>query len=80
MARNPELEAILQARYELETCEPSHKTKRRAELDALLEAALAKTGNRDLTPRALIEITAEPYQRFKLSRRKAERARLSRLR
>jgi hypothetical protein len=79
MARTPELEAILEARYELETCEPSQKAKRRAKLDALLEAALAKAGNRSLTPRALIEITAEPYQQFKLARRKAERARLSRL-
>ena len=80
MARNPELEAILQARYELETCEPSQKTKRRARLDALLEAALAKAGSPSLTPRALIEITAEAYQEFKLARRRAERTRLSRLR
>lgn len=80
MARHPELEAILQARYELETCEPSEKTKRRAKLDALLEAALPKTGNRSLTPRALIEITADAYQEFKLARKRAERTRLSRLR
>ena len=80
MARNPELEAILQARYELETCEPSQKTNRRARLDALLEAALAKAANPSLTPRALIEITAEAYQEFKLARKRAERSRLSRLR
>jgi len=80
MARNPELEAILQARYELETCEPSQKTTRRASLDALLEAALAEAGNQSLTPRALIEITAEAYQEFKLARKRAERTRLSRLR
>ena len=80
MARNPELEALLQARYELETCEPGRKTERRAKLDAVIEAALAKAGNPSLTPRALIEITAEAYQEFKLARKKAERARLSRLR
>ena len=79
MARNPELEAILQARYELETCEPSQKTKHRARLDALLHAALATGGNQSLTPRALIEITADAYQEFKLARRRAERTRLSRL-
>ena len=62
MARNPELEAILQARYELETCEPSQKTNRRPKLDALLEAALAKAGNQSLAPRALIEITAKPIR------------------
>ena len=80
MARNPELEAILQARYELENCEPSQKTERRAKLDALLEAALAKAGSKSLTPRTLIEITAEAYQEFKLARRRAERTRLARLR
>jgi hypothetical protein len=80
MARNPELEAILQARYELETCEPGQKTERRAKLDALLEAAVAKAGSKSLTSRALIEITAEAYLEFKLARKKAERARLSRLR
>lgn len=80
MARNPELEAIFQARYELETCEPSQKTECRARLDFLLEAVLARTGRRDLTTRTFIEISAEAYQEFKLARKKAERARLSRLR
>ena len=80
MARHPELEDILLARYELETCEPGQKTERRAKLDALLEAAVAKAGSQSLTPRAIIEITAEAYQEFKLARKKSERARLSRLR
>ena len=80
MARHPELEAILQARYELETCEPSQKTKHRAKLDGLLEAALAQSGRQSLAPRALIEVTAEAYQEFKLARKRAERTRLSRLR
>lgn len=80
MARNPELEAILQARYELETCEPRQKTERRARLDALIEAALAKAGRQNLSSRTFIEITAEAYREFKLNRRKTERARLSRLR
>ncbi len=70
----------MQARYELETCEPSQKTNRRAKLDALLETALAKAGNQGLTPRTLIEITAEAYQEFKLARRRVERTRLARLR
>jgi len=80
MARNPDLEAILQARYELEICQPSQKTELRAKLDALIEGALVRTGRKDLSPRALIEVTAEAYHEFKLARRKAERARLSRLR
>ena len=57
MARNPDLEAILQARYELETCAPDQKTACRTRLDALIEAALAKSAKRDLSPRAFIEIT-----------------------
>ena len=80
MARNPELEAILLARYELETSEAGRKTERRAKLDSLLEAMVAKSGSQSLTPRVLIEITAEAYQEFKLARKKAERSRLSRLR
>ena len=80
MPRSPELEAILQARYELETCEPSQKTDHRAKLDALIEAALEKTGIKHLSSRAFIEIIADPYQQFKLAKKKEERARLSRLR
>jgi hypothetical protein len=80
MARNPELEAILQARYELETCEPSQKTDRRVRLDALIEAALSKTGRKNFSPRMFIEITADAYHDYKLARRKEERTRLSRMR
>ena len=80
MARNPELEAILQARYELETCEPSQKTERRARLDNLIAAALARSGRRDLSARAFIEIIADAYREFKLARKKQERTRISRLR
>lgn len=80
MARNPELEAILQARYDLETGEPSQKTGRRARLDALIEVALTKAGRKNLSARMFIEITAEAYQEYKLARRKEERARMSRVR
>src|SRR5689334_19374956 len=62
MARNPELEAILQARYELETCEPGQKTECRARLDALIEATLSKTGRKDLSSRLFMEIIAEPIK------------------
>jgi hypothetical protein len=80
MSRNPELEAFLQARYDLETCEPEQKTERRARLDALIKSTLAKTGRKDLSPRLFIEITAAAYQEFKLARKKEDRARLSHLR
>src|SRR2546430_4237288 len=49
-------------------------------LSRSLETALANADNPGLTPRALIEITAEAYREFKLARKKAERSRLSRLR
>ncbi len=62
MARNPELEAILQARYELETCAPDQKTACRMRLDTLIEAAFAKSARKDLPARTFIEITAEAYQ------------------
>ena len=81
MARNPELEAILQARYNLETSEPGEKTACRKRLDALIEAALSGTKARSghVSSRAFMEIIAEPYQEFKLAKKKDERARLSRL-
>ncbi|MGO9201500.1 MAG: hypothetical protein ACLQM8_13335 [Limisphaerales bacterium] len=74
------MEAILQARYDLETCEPGQKAECRARLDALILAALAKAGKKDLSPRAFIEVTAVAYQEFKLARKREERARLSRTR
>ena len=80
MPRNPELEAILQARYGLETCEPSQKTECRARLDALIAAALTRAGRKNMAPRTFIEITAAAYQEYKLARRKEERVRLSRIR
>jgi hypothetical protein len=80
MSRNPELEAILKARYELETCDPSEKTEHRARLDELIAAALAKAGRKEISARAFVEITAEAYQEYKLSRKREERTRLSRLR
>jgi hypothetical protein len=78
MARNPELEAILQARYDLETCEPGQKAECRVRLDALILEALAKAGKEDLSPRTFIEVTARAYQEFKLARKREERTRLSR--
>ncbi len=80
MPRNPEPEAILQARYDLETCEPGQKTQCRARLDALIQAALTKAGKKDLSSRAFIQVTAEAYQDFKRARKREERARLSRIR
>jgi hypothetical protein len=80
MPRNPELEAILQARYELETCEPGQKTECRAKLEALIQAALTKANKQDLSPRTFVEVTAEAYREFKLARKREERARLSRTR
>ena len=77
MARNPDLEAILQARYDLETCAPGEKTERRARLDSLIRAIVAKTGRKDLSTRAFIEITAGAYQEFKLARKREERSRLA---
>jgi hypothetical protein len=80
MARNPELEAILQARYDLEACEPSQKTERRARLDVLVEATLAKAGRKDLSSRLFMEIIADAYREYKLARKKEEPVRISRIR
>jgi len=80
MSRHPDLEAILQARYDLETCAPHEKTRCRARLEGLMDDALTKAGTKGVSHRDLIQILADAYQEFKRAKRKQERARLSRLR
>ena len=64
MSRHPDLEAILQARYDLENCEPAEKTRRHAHLESLIDRALVKEG-KGISHQALIQILADAYQEFK---------------
>jgi hypothetical protein len=80
MSRNPELEAILQARYDLQTCAEAEKTDQLRRYHALLDEAIAKGSVRSVTREELQALLAEPYREFKRAKLKEERARLSRLR
>ena len=70
----------MQARYDLENCEPAEKTRRHARLEALMNEALVKAGIKGVSHQDLIQIVAGEYQEFKRAKKKEERARLSRLR
>jgi ethanolamine utilization cobalamin adenosyltransferase len=80
MSRQPEVEAILRAWYDLETCAPSDKTSRIRHLNDLLDQAITKADIKGVSRNELKELLAEPYREFKHTKRMEERAKLSRLR
>ena len=80
MSRNPELEALLQAKFDLDTCGDDQQSFFRQRFDLLIEQALSKAGRPDLTRAMLEESLREPYREFRRAKIQEERARLSRLR
>ena len=76
MARHPDLERILQAWYDRETCEPSEKKKLRHEFDRLLDQTRAAT---HLTRDELILVLRDRYWAFRKAKEKELAARVSRL-
>jgi hypothetical protein len=80
MTRHPELEAILQARYDLQTCEPSAKEENLRKYQELLDEVIRKGSVRSATREELEKLLAERYREFRREKLRAERSRLSRLR
>ena len=80
MSRHPEVEAILQAWYELETCAGHEKTQRLRRFHALLDESLAKAEIKGVSKNELKELLGDAYREFKLAKRREERSKLSRLR
>lgn len=78
MSRNPELEALLQAKFDKDTCSDDQIAIHRERFESLLNRALQKA--RGVTREALEESLREPYREFRRVRIQDERARLSRLR
>jgi len=78
VARNPKLEAFLEARFELDVAPPGEKAAKRAILHTLAEELLK--GFRSVSARELIAITEEAYQEFRKERFLESQRRLSRLR
>ena len=79
MSRQPEVEAILQAWYDLETCEPSEKTERLKQFHQLLDVAITQADIQGVSRNELKELLGDSYSEFKLAKRREERIRLSRL-
>jgi len=76
MARNPFIEAIHQARYDLETCARSERGGRQRQLDELLRQALARASSK-ATPNHLLDALFDDYREFKRGKKRQEWARLS---
>ncbi len=80
MSRNPELEAILQAKFDLDNCADDDRKALQRRYQELLDKAAANAGLPGMKRRQLEELLLEPYREFRLAKLREERARLSRLR
>ena len=76
MARNPLIEAIHAARYDLETCARHERAACQSKLDELLRQAL-ELGKSSATPEQLLDALFDDYREFKRGKRREEWARLS---
>ena len=79
MARVPELESLLQAWFDLETCAPAEQAAHKKRLDELLDTAIAKSEMRNASRRDLMIALREHYREFARARYIEQRQRLSRL-
>ena len=80
MSRNPELEGLLQAMYDLETCARIQREACRIRFHELLDQAIARGVAPRLSRPQLEEALRGPYSEFRRAKRLEERAKLSRLR
>jgi len=72
MARNPEIEAILEAWYAWQISLPDDKAKSKGELVALLDAVVAK-GQSAVTREQIQDFLWPQYKEYRLGRKKEER-------
>ena len=71
MSRNPDIEAIHEARYHLQTCAEKERPAARQHLYALLELAAAKA-HPPVQPRDLLDALYPDYREFRRLKRKQE--------
>ena len=76
MARNPLIEAIHEARYDLETCARHERSGRERRLDELLRQALDRADSK-ATPDHLLDALFDDYREFRRGKKRQEWARLS---
>lgn len=77
MSRHAELELILQAWFDLESCRPSEKDRLRRILNQRLDAARASS---NVSRLEMIIALSDRYRAFRAAKEKETKARLSRLR
>ena len=69
MSRNPMIEAIHEARYDLETCAPDEQSAFRRRLDDLVTQALARSKS-TATPQNLLDALYDDYREFRRMKRR----------
>ena len=80
MSRNPELESLLQAKFDVDTASEDQKAAREREYFARLDAILARAGVPGIKRHHIEESFLEAYREFRRAKRLEERAKLSRIR
>lgn len=80
MSRNPQLEAVFEARYAWENAVGPERAERLREYHLLLDEALAKAAIMAASREGLEDALVEAYREFRRAKRLEERAKLSRLR
>ena len=78
VTRNPKLKAYLEARWNLDQCEPGHKPEKRRALEKITADLLEQHSM--LSERELAAITGDAYRDYCRARRLDEMKKLSRLR
>jgi hypothetical protein len=76
MSRNPLIEAIHAARYDLEGCARQERDACLRKLNELLRQALDRAGSKE-TPDQLLDALFDDYREFKRGKKREEWARLS---
>jgi hypothetical protein len=75
MARNPLIEAIHGARYNLETCTRNERAECEAKLNQLLRDAIAAS-NSSVRPEQLLDALFDDYREFKRAKKQEEWAKM----
>ena len=71
MSRNPLIEAIHEARYDLETCAPHQKLELRRKLDELIAQATARSASKP-SRHEVLDMLYDDYKEFSRMKRKQE--------
>jgi hypothetical protein len=74
VARNPQIEAILNAWYELENCVPSEKGVAHLRLNGLLDAAI---GDTQFSRGQILDHLFSQFKEFKVQKRKAAKVQVA---